>query len=315
MKNLVVALCLWLPLFVEALIISNRTHDNFHQKSVERLGNVSESKVLTSTAPKKSNCSPNDTASGSEVRKIAWMLGCSIDSQAFVLACKNAGAVIMPNHMETWSTVPDMAFKFCTFHNISLVFTFHPGATPPPYHDFYTLNTTTEDIVRSGARKIARIFGKPPDATLVDSSLWDVANWWKKDGSPRHWRIPHEEISHWSHDTIPAFMKFIEKVVPGGRVAFRSPAPMFPSCVDPWWYACQGDQIVNEMHTSLMKSVNNVTRQLYGKYHFIDYYQIVLAKHKVLGGKLRNWYADTIHPGGEFASAYMSTFLDWVKKS
>lgn len=245
--------------------------------------------------------------------KLVWFLGCSIDSQAFVTACLNAKAAIMPDHMEAWAAIPDVKTKWCTFDGFTLVFSFHPGASPPPYYDYYVFQSTTPEIVRSEATLIAKTFGKPPDATVVDSSLWDVANWWKKDGAPQTWAVPHKEISHWSGVTVPAFLKLVQDVVPSSRIAFRSPPPVFKACIAGFYYMCRGPEITDEMYSNLMQSADNATHQIYGKYDLIDYRAIVLAEHKVLGGPLQALYGDTTHPGGHLAAAFIAAVLKWAK--
>jgi len=253
---------------------------------------------------------------------LVWILGCSIDSQAFVGFCLNKSAVIHGDvgiketkwiQMEKWTQIPDKNTKWCEVDGVTLFFTFHPGATPPPYYDFYVFDNTTQDIVKSGAKLILQTFGKTPDATIVDSSLWDVANWWTKDGKPQNWVCPHENIRHWSTYTVPRFLKFVQDTVPRSRIAFRSPPPIFNSCVPGFYYMCKIEGIVEEMYSSLLKSTDNPTHQLYGKYHLLDYRKIALSVANVSGYPVRAYYGDTAHPNGLLSIPYMTAAIKWGK--
>jgi len=256
----------------------------------------------------------NTTCSGSECRfksvhsstaKLVWFLGCSLDSQAVVHTCWSGGAPA--------SQSEDPLFKFCTFNGFTLVFTFHPGATPPPYYDYYKFETTTQHIVQTSLLQIQHMFGKLPDATVIDSSLWDVANWWKKNGAPTNWPVPTKEISQWSSYTVPTFLDFVQATIPSTHVAFRTAPPVFPSCQPGFEYMCRGPEIIEMMYGLMIKATNPTTHLLYNKYTLIDYHQVVLSQHKALGGDLRLLYNDNTPPGRDLSLAYIGAVLNWVQ--
>jgi len=252
------------------------------------------------------NVSPADLLSATnETSKLVWILGCSIDHFATQVACQNENAVIQ---------IQDANSFYCTSHGLTLIFTFYPGASPPPYYQYNNMfaHTTTPDIIRSQAQRIDEIFLKPPDAIIVDSSLWDIANWWTKDGSPsHHWRASQASISHWCHETIPTFLKFVQEIVPHSRIAFRSIPPVFNT--DWQGYLCNVSEAIDEMNQCLLKSEGTVTHQLYDKYSLIDWNPVVQSTVKALGGPLRALYNDDVHPGLELVSAYMAVALTWAK--
>jgi len=222
----------------------------------------------------------------------------------------------MPGHWTNWSNIPPYEYKWCSFDGFTLVFSFHPGATPPPYFNYVknsNFNSTTQESVISEAKHIQRTFGRPPDATIVDSSLWDAANWWEKDGLPQNWSTPHQEVSHWAEYTIPKFLDFVQDAVPSSHVAFRSPPPVFKSCDAPkFMWMCVGHEIVEEMCRCIQKNLNPTTHLLYGKYPLIDYHNIVETEGKTLGDPLRDLYMDDAHPGMKLAKLYMAAVLKWV---
>jgi len=240
---------------------------------------------------------------------LVWFIGCSIDSIATSQACQNANAVI-----QTWGIAAKS--HYCTFGGLTLVFTFHPGATPPPYYHYGDElkfdHTTTQDIIRSESQRIEQTFAKPPDAIIVDSSLWDVANWWTKDGRPKHhWRATTTQTSHWCHATIPHFLDFVQKTVPRSRLAFRSLPPVFDTCWE--GYLCTMSEAIDKMNKCLLKSKGLANHQLYDRYSLIDFNGIVHSTSKVLGGPLRKLYNDDVHPGPELSSAYIAAALTWAK--
>jgi hypothetical protein len=277
-------------------------------------GSISQDPLASFTIATNSTCGGSQCvfkSIKSLSAKLVWFLGCSIDSQAIMHTCLSAGATVAPHNQAS-----DVEFKWCSFNGFTLVFTFHPGATPPPYYDYYHFgHTTTQDIVTSSLLKIQQIFGKTPDATVVDSSLWDVAGWWKKSGSPHSWPIPKAEIHTWCSQTVPQFLNFVQAIMPSSRIAFRTPPPVFESCAAGYEYTCQGPEIVDQMYSCLSQSTNTATHLLYGVYHLMDYHNIALSTHQSLGptAPLRSYYVDTIHPGRELSIAYMTAVLTWVQ--
>jgi hypothetical protein len=249
---------------------------------------------------------PSILSTASKAWKLVWLLGCSVDWHAFTQACQNADVPVM--HTE--------GVQYCTFSATTLVFTFHPGATPPPYYHYQDLNfdhTTTQDIVRSQSERINNIFLHLPDAIVVDSSLWDVANWWTRDGRPgRNWHASHADIDLWCDTTVPKFLKFVQDTVPHSRVAFRSIPPVFDTCWE--GYLCNATETVDKMNSCLMKSKDAATHQLYGEHALIDWNEVIQSTEKVLPGPLRQLYNDNVHPGPQLSLAYMDAALKWARR-
>jgi len=239
--------------------------------------------------------------------KLVWFLGCSIDRYATLQACQNANAVIQTDGVGSHS-------HYCTFGGLTLLFTFIPGATPPPYYHYHDLNfdhTTTQYIITSESKQIEQIFSKPPDSIVVDSSLWDIANWWTKDGSPsQHWHASPTDISHWCQATVPDLLKFVQFTVPRSRIALRSIPPVFNTCWE--GYLCEVSGAIDEMNKCLLNSQGSTSLQLYDKYSLLDWSDVIHSTEKALGGPLRKLYKDDVHPGPELASAYMDAALKWA---
>jgi len=237
--------------------------------------------------------------------KLVWFLGSSIDQYAVKDACEHAGAAIIGD---------EFTHFYCKFDSLTLVYTFHPGASPGPYYagtGFGPIYTTTEEKMKFRLKEMERTFGKFPDATIVESSIWDVANWWQNSGEPEIWPTPHKLIDTWCHSTIPAFLDMVQKANPNGRIAFRTPSPAFDNDWRGW--ARVIDESTDEMAKCLRKSAGKGHLLPGGKYPLIDYHLVVESTGKALRGELRDWYRDDIHPGPELGMAEVSAALKWVK--
>jgi len=243
------------------------------------------------------------------VAKLVWVIGSSIDSNAVTDMCKNMMATIndldpaMPNH-----------FFWCMFHpSTAVVFTFHPGATPGPYYDMYgPITYTTTDMLTTRAAQIMSTFGKPPDTAVLDSSMWDIANWWQKSGRPQQdWPVPHAEIINWCEVTIPKFLLFAQALLPHTQIVYHSPPPAFATTWKPW--TVNIDLIINQMYSCLVSKMN--FGLLYAKYHFIDFFKIVQAQHHLAGGQMRALYKDDLHPGTMLSLVYMGEVLSRTPSS
>lgn len=247
-------------------------------------------------------------------KKLVWLIGASIDSNAVTDTCNNMKATVI----DLDPAIPNQIFWCALDQSTTLVFTFHPGATPGPYYDLYyksfgpiaasTDMLTTTDMLRTRAAQITHAFGKPPDSALVDSSLWDIANWWQKSGRPQDWPVPHQEIVNWCQTTIPNFLTFVKALLPHTRIAYHSPPPAFATTWEPW--TVRIDQIVNEMYSCLVSKMNSGL--LYGKYPFIDFFKIVQAQQLVNGGQMRAMYKDDLHPAPALSLVYMAEVLKWA---
>lgn len=202
------------------------------------------------------------------------------------------------------------AFKYCTFDGFTLVFTFHPGASPAPYWDEYQGLRTSQQRIQDVAKQIQQTFGRGPDAAVVDSSLWDISSWWLHDGKPAPWPYPRLEflIQEWCHRTIPTFLDFVQDLVPHTRIAFRTPFPGAKACHPHMYFLCNGPAVVHGMTGCLKTSLINT--RLYDKYDLLDVN--ALALQEAQGHPITELYLDDIHPKPALNAAYMSAILKWV---
>lgn len=305
----VVGVLLCLPVAVESLSISTAVKiDPQHNYSSH--SNSDKSGLLLAPLRGHGNASlpAHYAASAATLNgsKLVWFLGSSVDQHAVVDACNHANAAIIGDQF---------LHCYCTFDGFTLVYSFHPGATPPPYYagtGFGVIEASTHETIESRLQEIKLLFGKRPDATIVESSLWDVANWWQRSGKPEDWPIPHEQIHHWSHETIPSFLAFVQGVNPHGRIAFRSPPTAFDNSWRDWTQHIS--DVIDTMCISLRASAQSETHLLPGNYPLLDYHKVVERTCKALGGPCRNWYKDALHPGPELGVAFVDVVLKWVNQ-
>jgi len=240
-------------------------------------------------------------ASHAVAGKLVWVVGSSIDSNAVKDSCNNAQATVI----DLDPAVPNQIF-WCVLPTATLVFSFHPGWTPGPYYDAYgTIMTTTSDILTSRSAQILTAFGKHPDVTVMDSSMWDVANWWQKAGKPNDWPVPTAEISNWCEATVPAFLKFMQTLLPQTHIFYRSPPPAFATTWMPW--TLRIDQVMVAMHGCLVSKLSGGL--VYGSFAFVDFFKVAQAQAVLTGGNLRALYKDELHPGAQLSVAYIADVL------
>jgi len=252
---------------------------------------------------------PKD-AFGPKDNTLVWLVGDSIDQNFVRFACQDTpGGLYVTNHL-----------LHCSFDGLTIVMAFHPGATAPPYFDRWpdAVDEETPHIITSRAQRIQSHFGKLPDATIVHSSCWDVANWWHKAGEPHQYDVPHQEISRWCGATIPKFLKLVQDTVPDSRIAFRSMPPLAwhdsPTDIGSYWYTTtNAPAIVTEMHKCMLTHTAANSATIYDKYTFLDLHDIVQSTANSWKGPLRQWYLDDVHPGPQLMSAYIKVALRWAR--
>lgn len=248
-------------------------------------------------------------------KTLVLFLGCSVDFHILQAACAKPEA--------GYIGATELA---CSYNDLVLMYAFHPGATPPPYYDAlnHPSSLTSHDIVNLRLKSIFLNFGRLPDVVIVDSSMWDVANWWGKDGSPKVWPVPAtaglksppgwlassmaKHVDPWCHETVPNFLKFVQTAVPNGVVLSRLPFPVFDDDYQP--YAAHLHETINMMTSCLRKAPNTWT---------LDTPTMVNTAAKRIGGSyltpdiLRKLYSDNLHPGPKLSLGILDQITSWVK--
>lgn len=251
-----------------------------------------------------STCSVNMTKMTAELQPgLILFLGCSLDVYAINHFCTAAetGIVGFTNNFAY--------LAHCKVGGVTLVYAFQPGASPPPYWKHYTGAATSQQIISQSAKDVAATFGEKPMAIVVDSSLWDVSNWWQKDGMPPEpYPVPHAEIAQWCQTDVPQLLHWVDTAFPGTKIAFRTPPPVFPNND----YG-QSPQTVDEMVGCLRaNATDHTTQKVFSQYHLLDFNELVeqFVSHQAV--PTLQFYEDVLHPGRQLSMVYMNAVLEWV---
>lgn len=236
---------------------------------------------------------------------LVLFLGCSLDINAIKYFCNAVGSPVQ----EFQTKNPFSYLSHCDVGKFTVVYAFHPGASPAPFYAEYAGTASAYDVVQNSVHDIQLQFGRQPTAVVVDSSLWDVSNWWQKHGKPPDpYPIPTAEIDLWCHRDVPNLLRWVQKNYPHSGVAFRTAPTVFAQN----GYG-QSPLIIDEMVKCIDKQKDPLNR-LYGRFGFVDYHHFVdeVLQHST-GAPIPTWYKDSLHPGPSLSMMYMNRVLNWVR--
>lgn len=268
---------------------SSRGETDFQPTIREITGNrddVSISKVKT------------DMSSG-----LILFLGCSLDIYAINDMCASGQGQLV-------GFTNNFAYMaYCTLATYTLVYVFQPGASAAPYWKDFVGTLTSQQIIEQSSKDMVIKFGREPTAVVVDSSLWDVSNWWQKAGMPAEpYQVPAADIHRWCHTDLPALLLKVEQMYPRSRIALRTPPPVLGSNT----YG-QSIDIVNAMVSCVRSEADFISNKVYGKYTLIDFNKIVQTFFLHQTGPQLSFYKDVLHPGPQLSVEYMKAVLQWVR--
>lgn len=292
--------------------LANRSHsvarhqDTLHEHVNSSLGDQYDSDAAHYCGCNSESCEVDVAKVEHELQNdLVLILGCSLDINAIGYFCAAVGAPV-----KNFATKNEFSYlAHCDVGKFTLAYAFHPGASPPPYFNEYAGTATTMAVVQNSVHDVLLQFGREPTAIIVDSSLWDVSNWWQRIGRPATpYRLPEAEISSWCNRDVPELLRFVQTTYPRSGVAFRTPPTVFPEN----GYG-QDPAIIDAMVACLEQHKDPLDR-LYGHFGFIDYHNFVdqVLLHAT-GPPLQTYYKDTLHPGPALSMMYMNRVLNWVR--
>lgn len=261
--------------------------------------------------------------------KSVFILGCSVDRYAVEWFC---------GHYEKFMRVA------CTDQqrDLAMGFVFHPGVgyngdLQPPFYNRTRYGNIKSSVIGEGDKSLfeqsMRMVGEQyPDMVIVDSSLWDLANWANIDrrGDPTP-----ERLQQWCDRDLPNMLKQVKRTFNKSRVIFRT-APFTARFIP---MGITGVSLFsNEGIKSMRHCVKKKTKggMLFGKYPVIDYFSLLESFLPVdmHGQRIKNqslwnqslWQADGYHPSKEPARLYINDILrlmdlppveekDWAQKA
>jgi hypothetical protein len=259
-------------------------------------------------------CQCNTTGCSADARKVkddlqnnlVLIIGCSLDIFAIEYFCNSVGSSMQGFA----SRNPFSYLAHCDVGGFTVAYIFHPGASAPPYFSEYAGTATTQDIVKNSAYDVQMTFGREPNAIIVDASLWDVSNWWQRNGRPPFpFAVPTASVWQWCNQDVPQLLNWVKTVYPRSAVAFRTPPTVK---LESNGYG-QSPLIIDEMVKCIDQHVDPLNL-LYGKFGLIDYHHFVDAVllHAV-GAPMQQYYKDSLHPGAKLSLMYINKVLNWAR--
>jgi hypothetical protein len=318
---------------VDALSIFNQSR-SAHHKISDQVANSSESNVtehgnttqngFDSAASEQffscsnsSSCSVDSVKVETELHDVLILLfGCSLDVQAIGHFCQAATGVPMGTIV---NSAPFGYLATCSVGGVTLAYSFHPGASAPPYYvlpgfDPTPLGTTKEILHRSHHDILVK-FGREPSAIVVDASLWDIANWWGKIGRPPYpynaeLALPY--MQQWCNSDVPALLTEVAKVYPNSAIAMRTAPTVLPPEGGIPDVTGRNPVLIDTM-VNCLEHHRNPSGLVYGRFSLIDYHQFVDGTLQHAGAIASSYYADSLHPGAELSLIYVNNVFNWVK--
>jgi len=245
--------------------------------------------------------------------RVILFFGCSIDIYAVDYFCKAANQQMQGFTRAPGNTVfAEGNFAYCKIDGLVLAYSFHPGASGPPYFEACDkvlkgscANVRPVNLIQQSVAKVVATFGQPPAAIVVDSSLWDAASWYIQDGKPPEPYIaPPTHLSKWCQSEMPGLVHAVQMASPTSKVAFRS-APRV-EFMKGYGHTMENIDRMNQCFVA--SSVGSLML-----YKMIDYSYIVEMFLARQGGPASNFYEDAFHPGLLPSVIYVDWVLQWAK--
>jgi len=242
--------------------------------------------------------------------RVLLMFGCSLDIYAVDYFCKAANAPVTGFSRAPGNTVyADGNFAYCKIGEFVLAYSFHPGASGPPYYPGCDdvlhkpcSQVNSAGLIQQSIAKVVATFGRPPTAIVLDSSLWDAAAWWIQDGKPPEpYVAPPVRVNKWCSVDLPNLLTAVQFASSTSVVAFRT-APRV-EFMEGYGHSMQNIEAMNACFRG----------QVQGLYKLIDYNAIVEMLLARQGGVASTYFEDAFHPGVLPSVLYIDWVLQWVK--
>jgi len=301
----------------EVVHAENLTHNSTHKEAVA--GNLSS--LLASTSYIACHVLPNGCAVnwhkiGLELTsQVVLFFGCSIDIYALDYFCKAANAPVVGFSRGETTSYGAGNLAYCNVGGLIIAFSFHPGVSGPPYfkacddvlHGSCSGPVTTvhsAQLIQLSVAAVVTTFGKPPTTIVVDSSLWDVAAWYLRDGSPPEpYVAPIAHVNYWCHTSYPNLMHAVQLASPTSKLAFRT-APRVE------FIKGFGHSMANIDAMNACLRASALTSLV--AYQVIDYNNLIESLLVQQGGLASAYYDDAFHPGVLPSMIYIDWVLQWV---
>lgn len=248
--------------------------------------------------------------------RIVLLFGCSLDIYALDYFCKAANAPVVGFQRNPGNQIFGMEnLAYCKIGEFTLAYSFHPGASGPPYYEACEAvlhkpcsQVRSSVLIQQSVASVMATFGKPPSAIVVDSSLWDAANWWMQDGKPPEPYIaPVSHVWRWCSQDLPNLLQAVQAASPTSTVAFRT-APRI-EFIAGYGHSTQNIDSMNHC----FRGGSLISQITHNPFPYVDYNLLVETFLKVQGGVPSSYFEDAFHPGVLPSVLYIDLVLRWVK--
>jgi hypothetical protein len=246
--------------------------------------------------------------------RVVLILGCSLDIYALNYFCTAAGAPVNGYSRKPGNEKYGKGnFAWCNIGGFILAYSFHPGSSGPPYFEACDKvlggpcsQIRTDYLVQQSISKVMTTFGIPPTEIVVDSSLWDAANWWSQQGKPPEpYLVPGDRLYRWCAAEFPTLINTVQMASPTSKVAFRT-APR----IEPALGYGHSMHNIDGMNSCFRESaLTNLA-----SYQLIDYNLIVETFLMSQGSPPKPFYEDPFHPGILPSVFYVDAVLQWAAR-
>jgi len=243
-------------------------------------------------------------------RKRVLLLGCSIDRLVASMLCRNVSRIFQQRTFDnmTKQTGRDrecgVGGQRCICHrdDIQVEYVHHPGVgyygnLSAPY--FGKLHGTTEDIIKDA---YAATKDQPPDIVVVDSSLWDLANWGSHDKHP----ALKKRISKWCDHDIPLLLQKVENLFGAEKTVFRT-APFVEKDRKIGRHFIWSKKNIKQMYACLESNI--VGGKLFGRFQVIDFHKMFADALELTDNKKAMWMKDGYHTSPMVTKTYADAIL------
>jgi len=256
--------------------------------------------VATSGDSRKSNGSDSDLLLTQNGKKSVLLIGSSLDRMASAVLCRNLDHFFKSKDDKVCYR-GDISVDYVHIRGVGI-----KGNLRGPYYFYPTKgDLTTAEIINNTYN---RLKGSPPDLVVVDSSLWDLANWATRDLHV----ATEERIQRWCDHDIPLLLQYIADRFGTAKTVFRTaPAVRHEKLgskgkmgqVKLWKKAT-----IEGMYNCIQSKMQG--DKLFGLYKVIDYHKIIAdATNSSTLPPDSMYLGDGIHPTPQVTRLYADAIL------
>jgi len=231
------------------------------------------------------------------------ILGCSVDRYAINYFCRirNSTKTKPKGFRKVQARSCYDANADATFSYVLIPGTGYDGSLQPPFFTGFMPDTQT--IV---SRIAPAVIGARPDMVVVDSSLWDLANWQLTKGEEQPFDVA-KRVGKWCAHALPTLLDAVSGAFPNSRVVFRTAPATLANCTTKKEGGVCWHPGIDLFHECVMNSLSG--GKLFGRHDVIDYYKIMAELWKTHDPVVLYREKDQVHPSTVPALHYFNAIF------